>query len=325
VALRRQLAAESGRAQDAEDRARLLGAQAAESKRALAAETRKHAEVAERLEQATSHHREETQQLRDDLAIAVAELQRQETADEPGESAELQEALDALSTLEKALLESQDERERLMGQIEDLRRQSRTMPASNELDELRAALASAHAELSKQRAGDANGRGGLTRSSANGLGLNGYFDSAAMLRGESTDSSDLEYVDARRSPWPASSPLPTPSQPLPAIPQRLANSSTSSASTPAKLPPPTPPPTIPPPPLPTSTSDTQMVPLGRPGGNRTSAASSSGTRNSQQHDAALPSSTVRNSTASTTSELTVDSRVQRKLEEQEQMVRRVAP
>lgn len=212
-----------------------------------------------------------------------------------------------------------------MGQIEDLRNRSAAiLPAAKDADDdLRASLAIAQAEIVKMRLErDAAVRELATRPASKGLGLNGYFDGPAMSRGDSTES-DVDFVDARRSPLPTS-PLVAPMALPPiatAVPNRMAHSSSSGGT--SKPPPPTPPPTIPPPPLPTSseqlvtspTSAAPAVPLKN--GARASAGS---TRSSQQHDNVGPN-TVRNSNASVASELTVDSRVQRKLEEQEQAVR----
>lgn len=65
-------------------------------------------------------HAKEVNELRESLAAAIAryELLAKDPAQEQGE---LGEALDALSTLEKALLESQDERDKLLQQVADLR------------------------------------------------------------------------------------------------------------------------------------------------------------------------------------------------------------
>ena len=249
-------------------------------------------------------------------ADALASLRADADGQIAALSEELQEALDALSTLEKALHESTEERDRLAGLLDSAR--SSSAGTSADTDRLRGerdAAREALRELEARMAASSEGHG-------LGLGLD-EGSAAEMLRigSSSTDSSMLEWASARPSPMPpqpSTLPSPTPLSPS------YARAPHSSASVP-RAPPPTAPPSVPPPPPPTSLPAV-------PNGPHTSLASTSTSRNVRSssassvapHDSPNTSNGHAASRSSTDS-LTVDPRVQRKLEEQQDHVRPTLP
>lgn len=163
--------------------------------------------------------------LTDELDYLKEELQKQKNQDLNQESVpseaevELQEALDALSTLDKALLESQAERERLLKQLEEMKElnSSDQLALTKEMDNLRSEL-----DRVKQERDE-------------------------LVRSKDSINSDQPQPPSDNS-ISRSAPLNSDSPSLPGLPSRTQLLGT------AKPPPPTPPPSMPPPPLPSSLS-----------------------------------------------------------------------
>lgn len=359
------------------------------------------------LRKATEQHKIEIIKLESELAKALAQV---EALTKSGDRVspdgvdpvrnELREALDALSTLEKALIESQEERERLLDQLEILRSetQGKEVPQSkydslfqdlqethrlsltqmqfelsqtkNERDSLRAVGTRYEQELKDLQARVA--AGSPTFGARSSFGPNGSDGSPLHAETEShhirnqSQSDDEAFVDAPRSPVPpglslgsqnsSQSSTSTSAAPITfADPKTRALQNTSAFAN-GKPPPPTPPPSVPPPPVPTSAAPTQPLPSipGVPGnapanssissnptrtsslGRNSSQSNSNGGRSStgssglghaggRNSGAAVPDSpptSVRsptNSMAESTN-VTVDQRVLKKMEEQEAQV-----
>jgi kinesin family protein 4/21/27 len=269
--------------------------------------TERDAHAKENSELSNQHQAQSSQQAEiDRLRRSLEVTQISETA----LSNELQEALDALGTLEKALIESQDERERLMGDMHDL--QKRNKRSSSLLAELNASVKDKEglqAEVKRLEllVSDLSRR--KDTSSILGLGINGQLSSEGMVRAASS-TSDLElYTDAPTSIGQQTS---TPSLPYPP-----ARHSSVAHLIHGSQPPPTPPPNHPPPPLPTEVLQRNGS-IGIPAsgsGSSQARASISSAYTKDSHAETLATSRRTDSVSGDT--ISVDPRVHRKLEEQE--------
>lgn len=227
---------------------------------------------------------------------------------------ELQEALDALSTVEKALLESQQERERLMTELHDLRggetqKKTEFDPIFKDLEQYRASVLKLDSELVKTRKERDSLSAQLARASLSstnnqssvGLGILpgstplSPLNDATPRMGSPTDPITERAMSpihefGRNSPRPDSRFLP------PSVPP------------PAGLPPAAPVPSSPLPPVPSG------FPLSRAA--RSSSSSSNGhSRNSISNDTAAPS------LRSHTDSQSIDPRIMKRFEDQEAQVR----
>ena len=177
---------------------------------------------------------------------------------------ELQEALDALGTLEKALVESQDERETLMDDIHELRKRSKrnsviAADLSNvvrERDSLKAEIKRLEVLVEEFSTPSMQGLGinGLPPSDLKSHDITSAASSASMQRASSSTSELETFIDA--SPIPLG-PTVGSSVLSPNLPHAHSSAARYSSvmqlmsSSHSSMPPPTPPPSHPPPPLPT--------------------------------------------------------------------------
>ncbi|KAI8453604.1 hypothetical protein BY996DRAFT_2614006 [Phakopsora pachyrhizi] len=218
---------------------------------------------------------------------------------------ELQEALDALSTLDKALLESQAERERLLKQLDELRQQ-----AHNSQEVPLKEFSNLQLELNRTK----HERDELL------LERNRFLDNEASSVRSAFDGPGSRIGQSLRSDSP---------QLVVGIPQR--NHLLSSG----KPPPPTPPPSIPPPPLPTALPGLPLSGGGGPGngmysnnsqppppvalnGRRTTRTSNASSQISNSHSVSgrdSPSTSVGTNSAIESSG--IDPRILKKIDEQE--------
>lgn len=242
----------------------------------------------------------------EDLEIALHAAE----ANHASLNAELQEALDALGTLEQALMESQDERERLLSDISDLKKL--TKKPSNMERALQVDLAKIQKEKQVLVAEVAALKQQLSEHASSGIAA-----SEVLIRTSSSTSDFETYLDASNGP-----PMPPPNQPLPPIPSIASpilshppakHSSvialmTSGGSSRA---PPTPPPSMPPPPLPTE--------------RRSSVVSSNTRRDSHTPSEVVvsPAMPQRSESISGDTIISIDARVHAKLEDQEATIARL--
>ncbi|CAH7688191.1 hypothetical protein PPACK8108_LOCUS23119 [Phakopsora pachyrhizi] len=204
---------------------------------------------------------------------------------------ELQEALDALSTLDKALLESQAERERLLKQLDELRQQ-----AHNSQEVPLKEFSNLQLELNRTK----HERDELL------LERNRFLDNEASSVRSAFDGPGSRIGQSLRSDSP---------QLVVGIPQR--NHLLSSG----KPPPPTPPPSIPPPPLPTALPGLPLTLNGR----RTTRTSNASSQISNSHSVSgrdSPSTSVGTNSAIESSG--IDPRILKKIDEQEGTITRLS-
>lgn len=204
-----------------------------------------------------AEHAREVNSLRQSLKV-------QQHAPPASASGELQEALSALSTLEQTLHESQDERERLLGELHQLRGEANgTSPqphsrnsfehAFKGLEQYRSAVANLDSQLVKTR----KERDGLSTQLAR-MSLSSVSAGPTGL-GIMTQSSTTDAASQLRAMSPTSE-LERAMSPTLRSERFLSNGSTFSS----KAPPPTPPPTVPPPPAPLPTAPLPPVPQTSP-------------------------------------------------------------
>ncbi|KAH8921467.1 kinesin-domain-containing protein [Atractiella rhizophila] len=266
-------------------------------------------------------HDSERSKLEQSLAEARESLQASRVSIDQHSVAEseLQDALDALSTLEKALKESQDEKERLMSQLDNLRLQAANQIPSSKYDTIvkdlerhRSSLSQLQVELDALRLE----KDALTadkirqdqyikelQQQVANLAVDGSHSNGYHGRTDSLTSNDAIGFDSRS---PRMSPT------LHAGSLTVSANGTNGS---IKAPPPTPPPTMPPPPLPSSSNHTNSVSISSTSSRPRNSSTSSVTRNSDS-----PPTTTRSPTNSMTDSITIDARVARKLEEQEILI-----
>jgi len=227
---------------------------------------------------------------------------------------ELQEALDALSTVEKALLESQQERERLMTEVHDLRGgDSQKKPQYDsifkDLEQYRASVIKLDSELVKTR---------KERDS-----LSTQLARASLSSSNHTSSVGLGILSSHpsaSSPIPANDSTPRVGSPNGSTPERAMSpvhefGRNSPRPDSRFLPPAAPPPSMPPPAAPVPNSPLPPVPSGLPLSRaaRSSSSSSNGHgRNSISND------TIATSLRSDSQP--IDPRIAKRFEEQESQV-----
>lgn len=249
-----------------------------------------------------------------DHAKEVASLQEQVGAGDQDRT-KLQESLDALSTMEKALQESQTERERLVEEVgtlstSDEDNKGKLETVSKDLEQLRTSVTKLEGDLAQARQERDGLAGQLARFSVgqqSNASSNGVISSPDPNGATSFDSPSMT-PDRAMSP---SAEAMGRSSPSGRHDSRLLNGLTN-----GKPPPPTPPPSMPPPPLPTT-----LPPLPNPrdavrGMTRSSSSSSIGRNSISGGTDTTAGTSVR---ADSTS---IDPRVAKKFEEQEAQVRR---
>jgi len=234
---------------------------------------------------------------------------------------EIQESLNALSTMEQALIESQNERERLNNQIGDLQKQAKAAAVAEELakqlassnderDSLKAEVTRLTAVLSARRP---------VSPTAQGLGINGYG---------SRGSKDQETLLSIQTSYEGLGDMPVPSSPYPAV-RHSSVTSLVNGSHPSSRPPPTPPPSMPPPPLPTEAfqnSYTNSINGHHAGASSSTVSFSNKGRESVSsvftRDSHMDTMTS-NRITSMADTISVDPRVHQKFEEQEAALNRL--
>ncbi|GAA5894695.1 hypothetical protein JCM6882_006660 [Rhodosporidiobolus microsporus] len=246
-------------------------------------------------------------------------LRQHEQTSAPSSNGELQEALDALGTLENALRESQDERERLLVEVQDLKggeAQGRTKYDSmfKDLEQYRKSVTKLDLELGRTRKERDSLSAQLARqslSSSNaGLGISSPVSDAPthFSRAMSPTQNDLDRAT---------------SPPLRAE-RFLSNGSTYAASfANGKPPPPTPPPSVPPPPAPLPNAPLPPVPQGSP--LRTTRSSSLSSTTTVHGRSSISGETAATSVRSngTTDSQAVDPRVLERFKDQETQIARL--
>lgn len=258
-----------------------------------------------------------------DLQQEIQQLQRAADYAQVTENAlktELQESLDALGTLDKALIESQDERERLMREIGDMQKKVKAASASEDLasqlalaneekESLKAEVARLTAVLSARRPISPTAQG----LGINGFGSRGSRDQETLLPMHTGNDLGLEGT-------PAQAPYPTVRH---SSVVSLVNGSHISSR-----PPPTPPPSMPPPPLPTEADNTLN---GSVNGHNNASSSSTISLSNKGRDSVSSVFTrdshmdtmTSNRTMSVADTISVDPRVHQKFEEQEAALNRL--
>ncbi|GAA5830293.1 hypothetical protein JCM3766R1_002857 [Sporobolomyces carnicolor] len=230
---------------------------------------------------------------------------------------ELQEALDALSTVEKALLESQQERERLMTELHELRGgDSQKKPEYDsifkDLEQYRASVIKLDSELVKTRKERDTLSAQLARASLSssnnhssiGLGILSSAPPTAALLSESTP----------RIGSPNGS---TPDRAMSPVNEFGRNSPRPDSRF---LPPAAPPPSVPPPAAPVPSSPLPPVPAGMPLSRATRSSSSSSNGHSRN---SISNETAATSLRTHTDSQSIDPRIARRFEEQELQISRL--
>ncbi|GAA5932975.1 uncharacterized protein JCM15063_002258 [Sporobolomyces koalae] len=226
---------------------------------------------------------------------------------------ELQEALDALSTVEKALLESQQERERLMTELHELRGgDGQHKPdydsVFKDLGQYRASVLKLDSELAKTRKERDSLSAQLARASLSSAG-NSVQTGLGIFSAAPTPASFNGLGDS--TPRIGS---PTPDRAMSPVNEFGRNSPRPDSRF---LPPAVPPPSMPPPAAPVPNSPLPPVPSGMPLSRaaRSSSSSSNGHgRNSISNDASMRPLTDSQS---------IDPRVAKRFEEQEAQIARL--
>ncbi|BGP45900.1 hypothetical protein JCM10450v2_001735 [Rhodotorula kratochvilovae] len=224
-------------------------------------------------------HAKEVNSLRQSLKV-----QQQAPAVSSAASNELQETLTALSRLEKALHESQDERERLLAEVGELRGSAQPSNRSSyermfkDLETYRSSVTRLDSRLVQTRKERDSlsaqlARMSLSSASAAPLGL-GIRTQSPQVGGPMSPTMDAmsPFSAASSRAMSPSSELDRATSPPLRSERFLSNGSTFSG----KAPPPTPPPSVPPPPAPLPTAPLPPVPQQsplRPGARRSSNSS----------------------------------------------------
>ncbi|GAA6061674.1 hypothetical protein JCM10212_000857 [Sporobolomyces blumeae] len=255
-------------------------------------------------------HEEETALLRKQLEEKTSAAM---SSAEPKNDNELQETLDALSTVEKALLESQQERERLLAEVQELRdaakpKEQEQRPEYDsifrDLEHYRASAIKLDTELVKVRKERDSLSTQLARASLSSnapIGLGFLSNSAAAAHDSSTPIASPTTSFHERAMSPTS---------------ELGRSSPRPDS--RFLPPSAPPPSMPPPAAPRPTSPLPPVPSSVALGGRSSSSSSAGhSRNSISVETAATS-------LRSPSDSPIDPRVAKRFEEQETQISRLS-
>ncbi|GAA6019601.1 hypothetical protein JCM11491_002819 [Sporobolomyces phaffii] len=252
----------------------------------------------------------------EEIALLNQRLDSKAINGEPKASdTELQEALDALSTVEKALLESQQERERLMSELHELRGgDARRKPEHDsifkDLEQYRASVLKLDSELVKTRKERDSlsaqlARASLSSATHHSVGL-GILPSALP--------SSLTNELTPRAGSPSGS---TPDRAMSPVNEFGRNSPRPDSRF---LPPAVPPPSVPPPAAPVPNSPLPPVPSGLPLSRaaRSSTSSSNGySRNS------ISNETGTTSLRSHADVSTIDPRIAKRFEEQETQIARL--
>ncbi|GAA5990939.1 hypothetical protein JCM5350_008285 [Sporobolomyces pararoseus] len=231
---------------------------------------------------------------------------------------ELQEALDALSTVEKALLESQQERERLMAELHELRggdslKQPEYGSIFKDLEQYRASVIKLDSELVKTRKERDSLSAQLARASLSSS--NNHSIGLGIVPSSSPNPSSLLHDSTPRMGSPAGS---TPDRAMSPVNEFGRNSPRPDSRF---LPPAVPPPSVPPPAAPVPSSPLPPVPSGFPLSRaaRSSSSSSNGhSRNSISNDTAATSLRSIN-----TDSQSIDPRIAKRFEEQELQISRL--
>ncbi|GAA5920854.1 hypothetical protein JCM1841_002353 [Sporobolomyces salmonicolor] len=286
-----------------------LRAEHAQTKAALLTSTSEHEAMTARFADLSKQHENVVADHQKKLATLEERLAQSSVS--PA-NAELQEALDALSTLERALLESQQERERLLSQVQELRGgedkgKSQYDSIFKDLEQYRASVVKLDSELVKTRRERDSLSAQLARaslSSNHGLGI--------LASSPNPDSASIVGSPVASTPDRAMSPVSDLGRNSPRHDSRFLNN--------GKPPPPNPPPSVPPPAAPVPNAPLPPVPSGSPlrGVARSSSSSSNGHgRNSMSTE--TPATSVR----SLTEMQSIDTRISKRFEEQDTQILRL--
>ncbi|GAA5904781.1 hypothetical protein JCM5296_000759 [Sporobolomyces johnsonii] len=286
-----------------------LRAEHAQTKAALVTSTSEQEAMTARFADLSKQHENVVADHQKELAALEERLAQ--PAVSPANS-ELQEALDALSTLERALLESQQERERLLSQVQELRGgedkgKSQYDSIFKDLEQYRASIVKLDSELVKTRRERDSLSAQLARaslSSNHGLGI--------LSSSPNPDSTSVVGSPVASTPDRAMSPVSDLGRNSPRHDSRFLNN--------GKPPPPNPPPSVPPPAAPVPNAPLPPVPSGSPlrGVARSSSSSSNGHgRNSMSTE--TPATSVR----SLTDVQSIDPRISKRFEEQDTQIFRL--
>ncbi|GAA6004770.1 hypothetical protein JCM10207_001008 [Rhodosporidiobolus poonsookiae] len=281
------------------------------SKAALAASSAQHEAASQRASDLQKQHEVSTAEI----ANLRRSLAQQQPSSSPSATGELQEALDALGTLEKALHESQDERERLLTEVQELkggREQGQTKYDSifKDLEKYRASVTKLDLELVRTRKERDSFSAQLARQSLSsnaGLGL---------VASPTNNDSHSRFQDRTMSP--TQSDLERATSPTFRSDSRfLSNGSTYSMN--GKPPPPTPPPSVPPPPAPLPNAPLPPVPSNSPLRTTRSSSTSSTTQGRGSISGDTPATSIRSGTDSQS----IDPRILERFKEQEAQISRL--
>ncbi|GAA5848159.1 hypothetical protein JCM8547_004426 [Rhodosporidiobolus lusitaniae] len=251
-----------------------------------------------------------------EIATLRLSVKQSQGGGSPSTSGELQEALDALNTLEKALQDSQDERERLLSELHEVKGvaangRGKYDSMFKDLESYRASITKLDVELVKARKERDSLSAQLARqslSSSNNAGL-GIMAQAQSPTGDSTPTgfhhrSMSPDLDRATSPISRSDP------------RFFSNGSTFSMN--GKPPPPTPPPSVPPPPAPLPNAPLPPVPTSSPlRTTRSSSTSSAGGHGRASISGDTPATSVRSDSQS------IDPRILERFKEQEAQLSRI--
>ncbi|GAA5979174.1 hypothetical protein JCM11641_008450 [Rhodosporidiobolus odoratus] len=258
-----------------------------------------------------------------DALESTLQLQQQQESTAPSLDVELKESLAALALLEKTLQESQDDRARLIAELQagkggEVEGQAQYDSLSKELEDAREAISKLDVQLGKTRKERDSLSGQLARqslSSSAGLGI------AAAPVSSSGDSTP-QYPTRARSP--THSELERATSPTFRHDSRFlsngSNYSNPPLPPPSVPPPPAPAPTVPPPPAPLPNAPLPSLPQVSP--LRTTRSSSTSSASGQRRSS-LSGDTVATSVRSGTDSQTVDPRILERFKDQEAQLARL--
>ncbi|BGP13736.1 hypothetical protein JCM10213_009049 [Rhodosporidiobolus nylandii] len=300
-----------------------LNEQLEAQKLVLAASSAEQKAAAQRALDLTQQHEAASAEV---AALRQALEQRERSAPLPATNGELQEALDALNTLERALQESQDERERLLAEVQQLKGgevddRSKYDTVFRDLEQSRASVTRLDLELAKTRKERDSLSAQLARQSLSSNPGLGIMSQAQSLSGDSTPQFRAMSPDLERATSP---PLRATSPPLRSE-RFLSNGSTYSnppLPPPSVPPPPAPAPTMPPPPAPLPNAPLPPLP---PSASplRTTRSSSTSSASGGHARGSISESTPATSVRSGTDSQTIDPRILERFKEQEMALARL--
>ncbi|GAA5822763.1 hypothetical protein JCM11251_004368 [Rhodosporidiobolus azoricus] len=231
------------------------------NKAALAASSAQYDEASQRASTFAARFETATAEI---ATLKQSLKQHERTSTSAWSNGELQEALDALGTLEKALRESQDERERLLVEVTDLKggeAKGRTKYDSmfRDLEQYRQSVTKLDLDLVTTRKERDSLRAQLARASLSSSAASAHHNGLGI----SSPTTDAPPSMFSRTMSPTQTDLDRATSPPLRSERFLSNGSSYAASfANGKPPPPTPPPSVPPPPAPLPNAPLPPVPQG---------------------------------------------------------------